>query len=105
MKTKISRDLRGAWQGQSFVPLENNRAVRLSTLKTHSGAIVSSATVVTMETMGFVYQPFSDYHKRLIVSNVRATEKAVMDQHEKALAMLDEIKAEIAAFYAKKDAA
>jgi len=105
MKTKISRDLRGAWQGQSYVPLENNRAIRVGTIKTHSGAIVSSATVVNMESMGFSYMPFSDYSKRLIVSNVRATEKAITEQHTKAIEMVADIMPEIAAFYAAKEEA
>ena len=105
MHTRVTRDLHGAWQANTRVMLDDKNALRISTHKVSSGALVTSATHVTCDDNGFesfiVYQNF---HKLVIVKRVRVTESNVKAQHDAALLILDELKNEMREYYEKKAA-
>jgi|LakMenEpi03Aug12_release.lakeMendotaPanAssembly.Ray.scaffolds.fasta_scaffold163132_6 hypothetical protein len=106
MQTKINRDLRGAWQANSRIMLDDKTVLCISTHKTFSGALVTSAAVNHLTDDGFEsHTMFGDFHKIIIANKVRVTESAVKAQHDAALLVLDSIKDEIATFYANKEAA
>jgi len=87
------------WSAETIVKFENNREMRISTHKTSSGQIVSSANVGINENGGWLWAPFSDFGKRLLVTKGKATEKYVTNQHNEAIKDLDTLIAQARAFY------
>lgn len=106
MHTRINRDLHGAWQANTRVMLDDKNALRISTHKVSSGALVTSATHVTCDDNGFEsFIVFQNFHKMVIVKRVRVTENAVKAQHDAVLLMLDSLKDEMNEYYRNKQAA
>ena len=105
MKTRINRGLHGSWQAETWVPLDANAGLRISTRKVAQGALVTSATRMTLNDGVVSYMMFRDFHKIYLAMNTRVTQNAVKAQHDEALSMLDKIKADCEAFYAEKEAA
>jgi len=83
MKTK------DGYQAISMIPFDNERDMRIATMKTFGGELATSATVVTKTEMGFTYMMYQDYSALMEREKVRVTSKAVKEQHERALAKID----------------
>ncbi len=82
-----------------------NKHVKICTYKNHKG-LASYARAGELDNTGdcsiFSYMMFSDYSKTLVFTpKARATEKNLIATHQEALSKLDEIKAEVQAFYEK----
>ncbi len=103
MNTKISKGIHG-WTAETRVPLDEGYALHILTMKRHNGAVVTTAQRVKLECYGFSYVAFQDFNMRVPTDLKvgRATEKAIADQHQRALAKLGEIKAACDAHYAKE---
>ena len=107
-KTRFFRDYDG-WNGETTVELPNlgeGKQLVLSTSKSkYSGSITSTASVRTLERGMWTFciaGKDGDYHKRVGGSEFgkRATERAVREQHERVLATLSDILANVTAHYA-----
>jgi hypothetical protein len=99
------KNMRGNWQGKTSVALAMpgpQRRLDITTLKVCSGNLITSALVCEVQDSVTTYTPYDDFSKRLEISDLRVTEKAVRLQHERALAQLDTLVAEVKAFYAAK---
>ena len=105
MKTRINRGLHGSWQAETWIPLDANTGIRLSTRKVAQGALVTSATRMTLNDGVVSYMMFRDFHKIYLAMNARVTQNAVKAQHDEALSMLDKIKSDCAEFYSSKQEA
>lgn len=78
------KDIRGNWAVSEDIDLPGagNRSLRLSTHKTSSGQLVTSATVGTVDRSMFSYMMYTDFNKRVIISRpARVTGKVVDAQH------------------------
>jgi hypothetical protein len=91
--TQIRKDMRGNWRAETNIDNFNGYDWRLSTVKTYSGNLVSSAQGGKTEATGskgikmFIYAMYQDPNHTLEVSKPkRLTDKVVTEQHEKALA-------------------
>jgi|694.fasta_scaffold00162_50 hypothetical protein len=91
--TEIRKDARGNWRAENTVDDFNGYDWRISTVKTYSGNLVSSAQGGKTEPTGtkgysiFKYTMYQDPNHTLEVSKPkRLTDKVVSEQHEKALA-------------------
>lgn len=91
--TRIRKDMRGNWLAETNIDNFDGHDWRLSTIKTYSGKVISSAQGGKTEPTGskgvsmFTYTMYQDPHHTLEVSQPkRLTEKAVTEQHDKALA-------------------
>jgi hypothetical protein len=91
--TEIRKDARGNWRAETNVENFNGYDWRISTVKTYSGNLVSSAQGGKSEDTGsrgvrmFMYTMYQDPHHTLEVSKPkRLTDKVVSEQHDKALA-------------------
>jgi hypothetical protein len=104
MTTSIAKTKTG-WQGNTRIDLGNDMVLRITTMKgVVQGGVVTDAVVHRVERVqGYAMETYTlrDFHKRLIHWNMSATEKRVRSQHQLALDMLDQIKAEIERHYAK----
>jgi hypothetical protein len=104
MNTSIAKTKTG-WQGNTRIDLGNDMVLRITTMKgVVQGGVVTDAVVHRVERVqGYAMETYTlrDFHKRLIHWNMSATEKRVRSQHQLALDMLDQIKAEIERHYAK----
>jgi hypothetical protein len=91
--TQIRKDMRGNWRAEINIDNFNGYDWRLSTVKTYSGNLVSSAQGGKTEATGtkgivmFKYTMYQDPNYTLEVSKPkRLTDKVVTEQHDKALA-------------------
>jgi hypothetical protein len=92
-ETYIRKDMRGNWKAETTVDDFNGYDWRISTIKTYSGKVISSAQGGKTEATGskgiqmFKYTMYEDPNYTLEVSQPsRLTEKVVTEQHNKALA-------------------
>jgi hypothetical protein len=92
-ETQIRKDPRGNWRAETFIEDFDGYDWRLTTVKTYSGQLISSAQGgKTMDSGSkgismFKYAMYEDPHHTLEVSKPsRLTEKVVAEQHDKALA-------------------
>lgn len=92
-ETYIRKDMRNNWKAETNVDDFNGYDWRVSTIKTYSGKLISSAQggkTEPTETKGyeiFKYTMYEDPNYTLEVSTPkRLTEKLVSEQHDKALA-------------------
>jgi len=82
-----------------------SKHVKICTYKNHKG-LVSYAQAGELDLSGsfgsFSFMMFSDYSRTWVIApKARATEKNLIATHQEALSKLDEIKAEVQAFYEK----
>lgn len=84
----------------------NGRTAQLevSTFKNYS-QIVTFASVGFVEGDTVTTAIFSDFSRRLQVVKVRCTEKAISEQQARSVAQWADLKDEVAAYYAAKQAA
>lgn len=91
--TKITKDSRGNWSGETYTE-HNGQTYKISTFKTSRGLLHSSSQPCDISEGGGVM--FSNMFNQdgtnlnLITSKVRATEKAIKEQHARALLLFDE---------------
>ncbi len=92
-ETYIRKDMRNNWKAETNVDDFNGYDWRISTIKTYSGKLISSAQGGKTEPTGtkgyeiFKYTMYEDPNYTLEVSTPkRLTEKLVSEQHDKALA-------------------
>lgn len=104
MTTSIAKT-KGGWQGNTRVDLGDDLVLRITTMRSVVlGGVGTDAIVHRIERVhGYAMEKYTrhDYHKRVLQTAMRATEGAVKQQHQQALGMLDQIKAEIERHYAK----
>lgn len=96
------------WKAETSVPLEAPYELRITTLKRIGGKLGTTARRVTVSADGCIetFVCFQDFLEYVITeAPARITEKAVADQHRRALQHIDDIKARCAAHYASQDAA
>jgi len=91
--TQIRKDARGNWRAETNVDDFNGYDWRISTVKTYSGNLVSSAQGGKTESTGtrgvvmFKYTMYEDpYHTLEVSKPKRLTDKVVSEQHDKAMA-------------------
>lgn len=97
----ISRDYANRWLAESYFDLGEKRRLSISTKKTSAGRVQAFASVATIDGAWMTHKLFSDYARAVISEKRMATEKAVREIHEKALAIAPEIIAEAMAHYEK----
>ena len=92
-QTYISKDMRNNWKAETTLDDFNGYDWRISTIKTYSGKLISSAQGGKTEPTGskgikmWKYTMYQDPNYTLQVSSPkRLTEKLVAEQHDKALA-------------------
>lgn len=97
MKTVFRTNIRGAYEGETRVSLGKTSdgrvmELRISTYKNDSRRLVTHATAVEPTSYGFSYVVFQDFSKTVLnTSPKRITKNLIEDQHEDALAHIDEL--------------
>ena len=105
IETRINRGLTSTWKAESYVHLTPTTGLRITTSKNHAGKLVTTAQHVRFDDGVETFMLFADFHKFIIVKDVRVTENAVKAQHDAALLLIDSIVNECEEFYRnKKDA-
>lgn len=102
MQTYLNRDYRKNWRASTTVKLADGWQLDITTRKVESGELVSSASVAKVERGFATHRMFADYSRNISRVAARCTEKAVSEQHAKALARIDDIKADMLAHYAAR---
>ena len=104
MNVTVSKDMRGAWRAENVIELGNNRILTISTHKTFSGNLVTTATVGKREGAFVSHMMFTDFSKQCALSKpARTTSKVVAEQHGNVMALKDDIVREAVAFYTPKE--
>lgn len=78
------------------------QVLRIYTGKSSNGVLYTSASVHFVRDGMVTFVVFGDFRKTIQTERERCTEKTVRAQHQRALDVVDAIKAEALAFYAKK---
>lgn len=101
-ETRIYKNAHGNWTAETQVPFprHDSMVVHISTQKVYSGEVVSRVTVDKIEGAFRTHRMFTDYSEAVERSRVRATEKAVREQHARAVARMDDIMKAAEAHYA-----
>jgi len=112
MEIKVSKG-RNGWEAESYLSLNDKQQLRIQTSRFGSpadGRIDTTASVLTVEN-GILTHVFNsgfgrgDFMERLIVRTAaRVTEKTVREQHQEAIANLENLKVHIAQHYAAQAA-
>jgi hypothetical protein len=100
MNAQLSKG-RAGWEARTSIELDNGRWLDIATSK-GNGGLRARAQCYRVENGFITYALFQDYSATILAHPARCTEKAVIDLHREALRRLDQIKAEVAAFYAAK---
>lgn len=100
--TKIYKDIRDGWQGETYRRVDGMRFLKLSTYNGRPGLVSHACCVVDQGDGAYKWEPFGDWQKRVIVNPVRCTEKFVREQHAAAEAQIDALIVEARAFYVAK---
>ena len=96
------------WKATTNTPLEGRAILQIVTLKRIGGKLGTTARRVDVSEDGCIetFVCFQDFLEYVITETpARITEKAVADQHRRALLQLDAIKARCAAHYAQQSTA
>jgi len=97
-----TKDMRGNWKCEEEVPLTRGRVLKISTHKTYSGALVTTATAGKVEGGFFTFMMYADFSVRWATSQpLRVTARVVENQHWAAMHSIDEIKAAAEAHYSQ----
>jgi hypothetical protein len=83
---------------------EGKAQLVLSTFKSRGGEIISAVSIHFLRNGMITFQPFSDFHKTLLRTRARATQRALDAQHASVFTApaVEALKAETLAFYAEK---
>lgn len=113
MNTIYDKGPRNGWQATTYFPMGEakdhfdrpaERRLRINTSKSSRGGISTFASCV-LEREGIIsFAIGGDYSKTVASESVRCTEKAVREQHQRALALAEQILADARTFYQVKDA-
>lgn len=89
------------WTAESEVELGGNRLIRFTTMKRSSGKLITSAQSLQDNGRGaLTFIMFQDFNKCVLSSDPkRVTEKVVLEQHNKALELQNDIVTEAKSFY------
>jgi hypothetical protein len=106
-KTQVYKSHYG-WKAVTQIELDDVRVLDFTTMKRSNGMVATNATCMSKQEGSrflsyIMFQDFSEQVQTDLKSS-RATEKTVADQHQRALAKLEEVKARCAAFYDKSEA-
>jgi hypothetical protein len=96
------------WQANTDIPLEGTRVLRLHTSKHQvrgvAAGVSTQASVHKVEGQFITHELFGDYSKTVALDSIsKCTEKSVKALHAEALGRLDDILAEVKAYYAAKE--
>lgn len=96
MKTVFSTNIRGAYEGETTVPIgedgERKLELRITTYKNYNKKLVTHATAVEPTAYGFSYVVFQDFSQTIYTSSpARITKKAIEEQHMNALEHVDSL--------------
>lgn len=92
-----------SWVAESILPV-GDRMCRLFTMKRHTGELVTTATVGTVDQFGgFTMKMTEDYFKSVAKEKCRVTKNAVITQHNSVIANFDWIVDAVNKFYAEKE--
>lgn len=105
MKEDIYKGREG-WEARTTFPMpelaglqEGEPELAIHTSKDSRGMLTSLASVSWAKDGMLTFTVFRDFLKRVIREKVRVTEASVTAQHRRAVAMLDDLKAEAIGFY------
>ena len=107
-QVSISRDMRGALNAETCIPLgQNRRELRISTRKTSRGMVCSAMAVqVSEDGRSYMFAPFSDFGRTLAHDRAaRCTEKTVRAMHAAGLAQADDLIRAASAHYSPAQSA
>lgn len=105
LETIIKRDTHNNWRAVTDHDMGEDRVLRISTYKSGTGDLLTTASVQHRTKQGFlVFAIFKDYNKVLAREKVRCTAKNVEAQHNKALEQFETIKADATRHYAGEPA-
>jgi hypothetical protein len=100
--THAQKDIRGNWKMEDSIDLVANRVLKVSTHKTSSGWLVTTASVHVKEGSFLTHRMYHDFSQRMESSSVRCTEKNVTAQHAACMAKINEIHSAITVHYIAK---
>ena len=104
---RVAKGVNG-WKADTHIEapeLGEGRVITINTGKRSGGMVTTSAMVQKRSGAFLSFVMFQDLHRTLLAEPIRCTEKAVIDQHMRALKMLDGFKAEASLKYAQEVAA
>ena len=96
MNTSIRKSQTG-WKASTSIE-HNGQIISISTYKSNT-QLATFVNVGRHENGFYCHIMFQDYSNRLLSEAVKATEKAVTNQHNRALALLDIIKSDVDKHY------
>lgn len=98
-----TRTYKGAfsWKSETVIDLTDDIRICILTMKRYNGCVLTSATggVKCPRTGYYSFTVLKDYAKRIIQTECRATQKAIVEQQQEALAQIDDIVADAKQFY------
>ena len=98
--TIVHKNIRNSWQAEDSIDLPDERVLKVSTHKTSSGALVTTATVHKRDNGFLSHMVYRDFSQRLIVGKSRCTEGNVAAQHAAAMLKINETLDAITVHYA-----
>lgn len=101
----IRRDAHYGWTVVSYHELRDNIQIKITTMKRHSGKLVTMASAMRRDGAFESHMMYRDFSQSVVSDTVRVTEKAALAQHNAALAKLEEIMLAASQHYDAKNAA
>lgn len=87
----ITKSVHYGWTVVSYLEFRGDLRIKLTTMKRHSGKLVTTASAMRQDGAFESHMMYADFSQNVISETVRVTEKAALDQHNRVIAMRDEI--------------
>jgi hypothetical protein len=118
MNTIIRKDCRGNWKADTRIEFDagiggdsdiggdsgKRQVLEIHTGKNHRGELYTSASVHKIDGAFSTFVMFQDFHKVMVATRIRCTEKAVKAQHDDVLSRIASIKQYAKQHYSDKEA-
>lgn len=98
----IRKDAHNGWTVTTYIDFHDDMKIKVLTMKRHSGNLTTTVSATRCDGEFETHMMFKDFSKTMASDRVRVTEKAAMEQHNRVVAMRDDIIRQVTQHYAEK---
>lgn len=91
METRIQKNLRGEWSGETTIPYKGDLKLRVVTTKRSNGNLETFVSAIKEDGGFWTHRMYADFSARVVSEKCRVTERRVTEQHQRALAQVDDM--------------
>jgi hypothetical protein len=98
----IRKDAHYGWTVTTYFDFRDAMKIKVLTMKRSSGNLVTTVSAMHQDGAFESHMVYRDFSKTMASDRVRVTEKAAMEQHNRVVAMRDDIIRQVTEHYAEK---